>query len=339
MCCSGRARAASRRAVGAGTWVARQALAVRWKSLRAARHVLALDIGSYSVKLVAMRHAASGVWLDAVAQHALPPDVMHGHVLRHPEPVGEVIRKLVKDAGGCGGTVVTAIPGRAVMTRRLTVHASVRAQLDAVVVREVAPHIPAPLEQTVLDYQVLGPPGTDGALPVLAVAARRDLVQSYTAAIRAAGIEPSAVDVDVFALDRLQRALHRGVDDTVVVHVGARYAAVSRLRSGGPLCVADVPAGPGVDPEALARAVERALAMFSPDPAALPAGMVLSGGAASAPGLTAAFAGRFGCSVAVLDPFAGVTLPARTDRAMHASGGPAFAVAVGLALRPPEGNA
>ena len=297
--------------------------------------MLALDIGSHSVKLVAVRHATSGSSVDAVAQAALPPDVMHGHVLRQPAPVGAAIRSLLRDAGGRRSVVVTALPGAAVMIRRLTVHAGTGAHLDAVVVRAVAAHIPAPLEQTVLDYQVLGPPNAGGAVPVLAVAVRRDLVQSYTAAIRAGGVEPSMVDVDVFALDRLQRRLRPGSGDAIVVHVGARYAAISLLRSDGPLVVGDVPAGAGVDAHSLVGAVERALDLFAPDPSAARASVILTGGAAGAPGLAEAFAARLECAVEVLDPFA--ALPARIGRLD--AGGPAFAVAVGLALRRPEAGA
>lgn len=299
--------------------------------------MVALDIGSHSVKLVAVRHAASGPRLDAVAQDTLPPDVMHGHAVRQPEAVGAVIRALLRRAGG-RGTVRTAIPGPAVMMRRFTVRGATKAQLDAVVVREVAAHVPAPLEQTVLDYQLLGPPAPDGAVPVLAVAARRDLVQSYTAAVRAGGVEPTGVDVDVFALHRLLRAVHRGGRDAVLVHAGARYAGISRLRSDGPFWVADVPAGAGVEPDALARAVERALDLFSPETPAPPAAVLLSGGVASAPGCAAAFAARFACPVEVIDPLAGIAARGRVDRAPEGCHRPAFAVAVGLALHPPEGS-
>ena len=308
------------------------------RSLGTARRVVALDIGSHSVKLVALRHPASGPRLDAVAQDALPPDVMHGHAVRHPETVGAVIRTLLRRAGG-RGTVRTAIPGPAVMMRRLTVRGATRAELDAAVVREVGAHVPAPLEQTVLDYHLLGPPAPDGAVAVLAVAARRDLVQSYTAAIRAAGVEPAAVDVDVFALDRLLREFHRDDGEVVLVHAGARYAGISRLRSDGPLWVADVPTGADVEPDALARAVDRSLDLFSPEAPAPPVGVLLSGGVASAPGLAPAFAARFACPVEVIDPLARIAARRRVDRGPEGSCGPAFAVAVGLALRPPEDSA
>jgi type IV pilus assembly protein PilM len=304
--------------------------------LRSARRVIALDIGSHSVKLVAMWHTAVGPRLEAVAQCALPPDVMHGHVLRHPEPVGAAIRALLRRTGGRGGTVRMAIPAPAVMMRQLTVQGGGKAQCDAAVVRDAAAHIPAPLEQTVLDYQLLGPQGRDGAVPVLVVAVRRDLVQSYTAAVRAGGVEPSEVDVDVFAIARLVRPRHAAADDVVLVHAGARYAGIIQLHGNALLWIGDVPVDDALAPETLAGAVEHARDLFSPDASAPPAAVLLSGGVAATSGLAPAFAARFGCPVEVIDPLAGLTAHRGVRRAVDDAGGPAFAVAAGLALRPPE---
>jgi type IV pilus assembly protein PilM len=305
--------------------------------------VLAIDIGSHSVKLVAGRHAASGARVDAVGLAELPPDALHGHVVRRPEPVAQAIRTLLRALRGRRGPVVTAVPGPAVMIRRLLVQAPGPAGLDDAVVRAMDALVPGALDQVVLDYQTLAPVATDGAVPVLAVAARRDLVQGYSAAIRAAGLAPCLVDVDVFALDRLHRASRQPRCEeapVALVHVGARYAAVTVVRGDAPVVAADdVPAGAGVEPASLARAIARALDVGWPEDRARLAGVVVSGGAARAPGLGEALTGELGCVVRVVDPFASVTLGAGVDRATLAARAPAFAVAVGLALRPPGGNA
>ncbi len=313
----------------------------RWRWFRPARRLLAIDIGSHSVKLVAARHAACGAHVEAVGLAELPPDALHGHVVRRPEPVGHAIRTLLRDVRGRRGPVVTAVPGPAVMIRRLVVPASSSAGLDDAVVRAVDALVPGALDQVVLDYQIRGPAASDGTVPVLAVAARRDLVQGYTAAIRAAGLAPCLVDVDLFALDRLQRAARAPWGDeapVALVHAGARYAAVTVVRHDGPAVAGDVPAGADVEPASLARAIAHALDVAWPEGCPPLAGVVLSGGAARAPGLAEALGGELGCPVAVGDPFASVTLGARVDRAALAASAPAFAVAAGLALRRPGGN-
>ena len=216
-----------------------------------------------------------------------------------------------------------ALPAPSVMMRQLTLGADGAVPRDADVVRAVTAHIPAPLEQTVLDYRPLAPPSSDGTVRVLVVAARRELVQTYTATARAAGIEAAAVDVDVFAIARLVRQRRA---DVVIVHAGARHAGISRLQADVPHWIGDVPVEADAGPDLLAGAVDRALALFSPEEPA-PCAVLLSGGTAAAPGMVQAFAARFRCPAELIDPFAGLD---------GASGGPEYAVAVGLAIRRPE---
>jgi type IV pilus assembly protein PilM len=303
---------------------------------RSVRRVIGLDIGSHSVKLAVVRHETTGPSIEAVAQRVLPPDVMHGHAVRQPGTIAAAVRALLP-RGRRRAMIRVAIPAPAVMMRQLTVRAASGPQRDADVVHEVAAHIPAPLDQTVLDYQPLGPPSSDGATPILVVAARRELVQSYTGAVRAGGAEPAGVDVDVFAVARLVRARHPPTGDVVIVHAGARYAAISRLRAGALLWVGDVPVEAGAAPDVLARTVDRALDLFSSDAPAPPAAVLLSGGVAATPGITAAFAARFGCPVEVVDPFAGLDrCRPRRQPGVRPGAGPEFAVAIGLAVHPPE---
>jgi type IV pilus assembly protein PilM len=308
-----------------------------WRPRDGARRFHAIDVGSHSVKLVAVHRGAERVRVEGVALGELPAGVVHGHVVRHPAPVADTIRSLVRQAGGRTRLVITAVPAPAVMVRRLVVPTAAGASLAAAVVREAAALIPDTLDQAVLDYQVLGPPRADGALEVLVVAARRDVVQSYTSAIRAAGLPPPLVDVDVFALDRLHRLNHDGAGATPIalVHVGARAAAITVVQGDRSEFVGDVPAGgPGADVESLAQDTRRALDLFCPDAAAPLAGMVLSGGAAGTPGLSEALGRRFACPVAIADPFRHLALGPRVDRALLQRFAPALAVAAGLAVRP-----
>jgi type IV pilus assembly protein PilM len=66
-------------------------------------------------------------------------------------------------------------------------------------------HLPMPLEQAVLDHQVIarftGEDGTKG-MEVIAVAARRDMVRTLLGAVRGAGLKPAGVDLSAFALIR-----------------------------------------------------------------------------------------------------------------------------------------
>ena len=79
-------------------------------------------------------------------------------------------------------------------------------ELDAAVRFQAQEQIPMPLDQAVLEHQVVGGvPAEEGAKPqidVVVVAARRDMVASFMEPVRRAGLEPVGVDLSAFGMIR-----------------------------------------------------------------------------------------------------------------------------------------
>jgi type IV pilus assembly protein PilM len=79
-------------------------------------------------------------------------------------------------------------------------------ELDAAVRFQAQEQMPMPLDEAVLEHQVVGgTPGEDGSQPqidVVVVAARRDMVASFLEPIRRAGLHPVGVDLSAFAMIR-----------------------------------------------------------------------------------------------------------------------------------------
>jgi type IV pilus assembly protein PilM len=66
-------------------------------------------------------------------------------------------------------------------------------------------HIPMPLDQAVLDWEVIGHTTSDSGerrIEVVVVAARRDMVAAATKALRKAGLRPVGVDLSAFGMIR-----------------------------------------------------------------------------------------------------------------------------------------
>jgi type IV pilus assembly protein PilM len=79
-------------------------------------------------------------------------------------------------------------------------------------------HIPMPMEQAVLEHQVLGPVETpEGTRTrVIVVAARRDMIERLLEAVTRAGLSPQGIDLSAFAMIR---ALHRAGSSDPVLYV------------------------------------------------------------------------------------------------------------------------
>ncbi len=79
-------------------------------------------------------------------------------------------------------------------------------EMEAAVRFQAQEQIPMPLDQAVLEHQVVGGvPAEEGAQPqldVVVIAARRDMVRSFLEPIRRAGLEPVGVDLSAFGMIR-----------------------------------------------------------------------------------------------------------------------------------------
>jgi type IV pilus assembly protein PilM len=140
--------------------------------------------------------------------------------------------------------VVTAVPGPAVMIKKIHLPNVEEANLEEQIFMEAGSAIPENLENVTLDYQVLGYTERE-QLEVLLVAVKKDIINSYTAVIRDAGLNPLIVDVDYFALENMFE-LNYDIDENQVVglvNIGARYCSINILRAGRSSFTGDIPVG------------------------------------------------------------------------------------------------
>jgi type IV pilus assembly protein PilM len=112
--------------------------------------------------------------------------------------------------------------------------------MDAAIRFRAQEQIPMPLDQAVLEHQIVGGvPAEEGALPqvdVIVVAARRDMVASFVEPLRRAGLEPVGVDLAAFAMIRAlaepDRPGEPAADATLYCSVGdVTNLAIARGRS------------------------------------------------------------------------------------------------------------
>jgi type IV pilus assembly protein PilM len=338
---------------------------------------LALDIGSSSVKLAEVHHGAAGPRVRALGIAPLPPTAIQSNVIQDEAPVVDAIRRLTMEHGTRADQVITAVPGPAVIVKKVILPAQNGPAIESAVLAEAGHLIPDSLDNVSLDYQVIDWIEAGNKMEVLVVAVKKEIINSYTETVRAAGLEPVLVDVDYFALENMYELNYDPADGRPValVNIGARYSSINILKEGRSTFTGDVPVGgaeygdalarqlgvspeqadalkrgrgvPGVDAPAvepvlgsvtefLVEEIQRALSFFWTAATDEPlGGIVLSGGTARTPGLTAQLAQRLQCAVEVANPFRRLHLDRGADQALVDVNGAALAVLAGLAVRRP----
>jgi type IV pilus assembly protein PilM len=206
---------------------------------------LCLDIGSSAVKLLEVDSAAESPRIRAFGSLALPPTAVQNNTIQEPEQVASAIRSLC-DAVGCKAKeVVSAVPGPAVIIKKIQLPNQPPADLENSVLFEAGNFIPESLENVNLDYQVLDYLEKENQVEVLLVAVKKEIINSYTTTIRLAGLEPVVIDVDYFALENMFELNYSPPANEVValVNVGARYTCINILRGTRSTFTGDVPVG------------------------------------------------------------------------------------------------
>jgi type IV pilus assembly protein PilM len=206
---------------------------------------------------------------------------------------------------------------------------------DMAVRFQAAEAIAMPMDEAVVDYQVIGTDrAEDGSerMRVVVVAARSSMVSSLVHAVTEAGLTPEGVDLDAFAL---VRTLAQGAVDEEGARVYCHLAGVTNLAiARGSSCLFTRPLSTSWDdPEAAASAladeIRLSIDYYMAQPQARPvADVVLSGPGSRAEGLAEELGRQIGLPVSVAAP-----LGSLDSTAVGAGEDPhRYTVAAGLAM-------
>ena len=214
--------------------------------------LLGLDISSSSVKLVELSHDKSGnLILDRCAMEPLERGwITDGNIEKFDE-VAEAVRRVVKKSGTRTKNVALALPGSAVISKKIILPGGLSdAELEVQVESEANQYIPFSLDEVSLDFCVVGPSATSsGDVEVLIAAARKEKLQDRQGLAEAAGLKPIVVDVESYA-SRLAAARlienlpNKGVDAIVALfEIGALTTSMQVIRNDEVLYERDQPFG------------------------------------------------------------------------------------------------
>jgi type IV pilus assembly protein PilM len=214
------------------------------------------------------------------------------------------------------------------------------AEREAAVRFQAADAIAMPLEDAVLDFQVIGAHETqDGSVRqrIMVVAARTSMISKLVRAVKAAGLKADGIDLNAFALVRVLGGAQEGaIQDPehparVICHLGG----VTNLAIAvGDICVFTRPLQtPWSDDEATANSVAEEIRLsidfYQAGPDARPVdSILLSGPGADNGAVRDALQVRTGLGVAVAQPLGTLdvqTVPAQEDPSR-------YTIAAGLAL-------
>jgi type IV pilus assembly protein PilM len=300
---------------------------------RSARSSVGLDLDGSYLAAVSM----SGGVIEKAASMEMPSGLLRDGEVEDIQAVSHLLRDFMKE-NGFGRNVWIGVANQQIAVRSLDIPPIEDADERAAAVRfQASEAVAMPLDEAVLDYQVIGQATTPegaGAMRVIVVAAREPMIMRLVDAVRGAGLRPEGIDLSAFALMRV--VAPESEPEPAQARVYCHLAGVTNLAVGvGNTCVFTRPlatvwdGGSAEFTSMLAEEIRLSMDYYMGQPDARQVSEVLlTGPGSQRPGLVEQVAGLVGLPVSAAPPlgrFGAASLRMGDDPSR-------YTVAAGLAL-------
>lgn len=211
--------------------------------LRKSSDSFGLDVGSSAVKVVRLGEGGPARRLTNFAMVPLPADAIADGTIREPQTVADAIKEAVSKAGIKSSDAAISICGRELIIKKVQIPQVPAREVHDVVQLEAEHHIPFAIEEVFLDYHTVAQ--RDGVMDLILVAVKKSKVTEYMSVVEQAGLRPSIVDVDGFALGNQFELNHPedGSEAVALIDIGASIMKTNVLRGGATIFARDIPFG------------------------------------------------------------------------------------------------
>ena len=210
------------------------------------KDVVALDIGSSSIKLVEISESKRGYNLTNFGMAELHPETIVDGAIMDTAAVVDAIQSLVTGLKIRVRDVVTSVSGNAVRIQKITLPTMSQDELEESIQWEAEQYIPFDISDVNIDFQILDTlDDGSGQMEVILAAAKKDIINEYVAVISEAGLNVAIVDVDSFALENMYDVNYQFDTGDVIalVNIGASLTNINIIKNGISAFTRDISSG------------------------------------------------------------------------------------------------
>lgn len=212
--------------------------------------VIGLDIGTTAVRAAEVAYPKEGATLVRFSQVGLPPTAAPDGEVVDVGAVSGAIRQALHDGGFKSKQVAVGVANQKVVVRQIDLPWMEEADLRSSLQFQVQEFIPIPVEDAILDFQILEESlgeGGERRMQVLLVAAQRGMIDALVRAVTSAGLDPAVVDLGPFAALRAVTPevapILGGRESEALVDIGGGVTNIVLHEQGVPKFVRILPLG------------------------------------------------------------------------------------------------
>ena len=218
-----------------------------------------LDIDRGALKAVQIGGRGGGYTLQHVGYRKLQPGAVVDGEVADQDLLAYELREFWASHSFKGKTVYLGVANQKVVVRLLDFPRMSPEDLKGAISFEAQDHIPMPIDEAILDYVVLGPQeeGSDRDR-ILLVAAQKEMISCYSAAVHTAGLRAEGVDVKALSLVRstLPSSLFDDGGASLLLDIGTEITNLVVAQGGSPTLTRFIPGGSGFLAQGIAESAD-----------------------------------------------------------------------------------
>lgn len=165
-----------------------------------------LDISDLSLKMAFLSKKKDSFLLEAIGESKIKPGIVEDGEIKNEEKLAEIIQQAVKNIGkGKLRTknVIVSLPEKKSFLEIIQMPKLKEEELKSAILYEAENHIPLPIHEVYLDYQIIPPVYENSKnIDILLVAVPKKIADSYLATLKLAGFFPLVFESESLAIAR-----------------------------------------------------------------------------------------------------------------------------------------
>jgi type IV pilus assembly protein PilM len=206
-------------------------------SIAGKKDVLGVDIGSSMIKVLELKESSGQLTVLKYGQKDISS---LGLEEKSPEEQKAVYIKTLKEIISANDfstkNAAISIAGSSVIVRFVKFPKMDESDLQKTLQFEAEPHIPFDIQEVDMDTQIIGDVEDEGQtkMETVLVASKKDTIREKIEIIEKAGLTPSIIDVDAFALENIYEIMNSDALAKMVmlVNIGASTTTISIVDNG-----------------------------------------------------------------------------------------------------------
>lgn len=211
-----------------------------FRPIRKKQPIIGIDISSTAVKVLQLSVTDNGYCVDHIGVTPLDSGCISEKIITNVEAVAASIKNAVQQSRSKAKHCILAVAGSSVISKVISMPKGLSdAELEAQISVEADQHIPHPLHEVHMDFNVLADNKHDNnQVDVLLAASKIENITTRVAAAELAGLKPIIIDVETYAIETIYPLLADQLtggskNKTIgILDIGATMTSLNIMRDG-----------------------------------------------------------------------------------------------------------